>query len=227
MVSAEIRSERRKQRQGLQAAWKFSHQGSPGQRWQRTWGCPGIIIVLGFCPLPAKVCVVKAMVFPVVMYGCEVDCEKSWAPKNWCFWTVVLEKTLQSPLDCKEVQPVHPKGDESWVFIGGTDAEAETPTLWPPHAKSWLIGKDPDAGKDWRWEEKGMTEDEIVGWHHRLNGHEFEQTRSWWWTGKSGVLQPMGLQRVWNDWATELNWTSLERAGLTLAMTKLHWDVTS
>ena len=100
--------------------------------------------------------------------------KESWAPKDWCFWTVVLKKTLESPLDCKEIQPVHPKGDQSWVFTGRTDVEAETPILWPSDAKSWLIGKDPDAGKDWRWEEKGTTEDEMVGWHHWLNGHEFE-----------------------------------------------------
>ena len=124
--------------------------------------------------LPAKVCLVKAMVFPVVMYGCELDCEESWAPINWCFWTVVLEKTLESPLNCKEIQPVHPKGDQSWVFSGRTDAEAETPILWPPHAKSWLIGKDPDAGRDWGQEEKGMTEDKMAGWHHQLDEHEFE-----------------------------------------------------
>ena len=103
----------------------------------------------------------------------ELDCEKNWVPKNWCFWTVVLEKTLESPLDHKEIQPVHPKGDQSWVFIGRTNAEAETPILWPPHAKSWLIGKGPDAGKDWGQEEKGMTEDEMAGWHHWLDGHEF------------------------------------------------------
>ena len=103
----------------------------------------------------------------------ELDCEESWVPKNWCFWTVVLEKTLESPLDCKEIQPVHPKGDQSWVFIRRTDAEAETPILWLPHAKRWLIWKDPDAGRDWGQEEKGMTEDEMVGWHHWLNGHEF------------------------------------------------------
>ena len=103
----------------------------------------------------------------------ELDCEESWAPKNWCFWTVVLEKTLESPLDFKEIQPVHPK-DQSWVFIGRTDAEAETPMLWPPYAKSWLIGKDPDAGRDWGQEEKGTTEDEMAGWHHLLDGHEFE-----------------------------------------------------
>ena len=104
----------------------------------------------------------------------ELDYKESWVPKNWCFWTVVLEKTLESPSDCKEIQPVHPKGNQSWMFIGRTDVEAETPILWPPYAKSWLIGKDPDARKDWRQEEKGMTEDGMVGWHHRLTGHEFE-----------------------------------------------------
>ena len=123
--------------------------------------------------LSTKVRLVKAMVFPVVMYGCE-SCKESWVPKNWCSWTVVLEKILESPLDYKEIQPVHPKGDQSWVFIGRTDDEAETSILWPPDAKNWLIWKDPDAGKDWRWEEKGMTEDEMAGWHHQLNGHEFE-----------------------------------------------------
>ena len=101
---------------------------------------------------------------------------RSWVLKNRCFWTVVLEKTLESPLDCKEIQPVHSKGDQSWVFIGSTDAEAEIPILWPPHAKSWFIGKDPNAGKDWGQGEMGMTEDEMTGWHHRLYGHEFEWT---------------------------------------------------
>ena len=125
--------------------------------------------------LPTKVSLVKAMVFPVVMYGCwELDYKESWAPKNWRFWTVVLEKTLESPLDCKEIQPVHSKGDQSWVFIGRNDAKAETPVLWPPDAKSWLIGKDSVAGRDWGQEEKGTTEDEMVGWHNWLNGHEFE-----------------------------------------------------
>ena len=104
----------------------------------------------------------------------ELDCEEGWVPKNWWFWTVVLEKTLESPLDCKEIQPVHSKGAQSWLFIGRTDAEGETPILWPPHAKSWLIGKDPDAGRDWGQEEKGTAEDEMAGWHHRLNAHEFE-----------------------------------------------------
>ena len=105
----------------------------------------------------------------------ELDCKESWALKNWGFWTVVLEKTLESPLDCKEIQPVHPKGDQSWVFIGRTDAEAEAPVLWPPDVKNWLTGKNPNGGKDWRREEKGTTEDEMVWWHHRLNAHEFEQ----------------------------------------------------
>ena len=103
-----------------------------------------------------------------------LDYKESWAPKNWCFWTVVLEKTLENPLDCKAIQPVHPKGDQSWIFIERTNVEAETPILWPPDAKSWLIWKDPDAGKDRRQEEKGMTEDVMLGWHHRLNGDEFE-----------------------------------------------------
>ena len=103
----------------------------------------------------------------------ELDYIESWAPKNLCFWTVVLEKTLESPLACKEIQPVHPKGDQSWVFIGRTDVETEVPIHWPPNAKRWLIWKDPDAGKDWGQGEKGMTEDEMVGWHHQFNGHEF------------------------------------------------------
>ena len=108
----------------------------------------------------------------------ELDHKESWVSsiqKNWCFWTVVLEKMLESPLDCKEIQPVHPKGNQSWIFIGRTDAKAETPILWPPDAKNWLTGKGPDAGKDWRQEEKGTTEDKMVGWHHWLGGHEFEQ----------------------------------------------------
>ena len=103
----------------------------------------------------------------------ELDYKESWMQKNWCFWIMVLEKTLESPLDCKEIQPVHPKGDQSWVFIGRTDVEAETPILWPLDAKSWLIWKDSDAGKDWR-QKKGTTEDEMDGWHCRVDGHEFE-----------------------------------------------------
>ena len=103
----------------------------------------------------------------------ELDYKESWAQKNWRFWTMVLEKTLESPLDGKEIQSVHPKGNQSWVFIGRTDVKAETPVIWPPHAKSWFIEKDSDAGRDWGQEDKGTTEEEIVGWHHRLNGHEF------------------------------------------------------
>ena len=216
--------------------------------------------------LPIKVCLVKAMVFPVVMKW-ELGCEESWAPNNWCFWTVVLEKTLESSLDCKEIQPVHAKGDQSWVFIGGTDVEAETPILWPLDAESWLIEKDPDAGRDWE-QEKEMTEDEMAWWHHWLNAHEGEgevtqscltlcnpvdyslpgfssmgfsrqeywsglpfpsagdlpdpgiepgsptlevdalTSGSWWWSGRPGMLRFMGLQRVRQDWATELNWNN-------------------
>ena len=125
--------------------------------------------------MPTKVCLVKATLFPVVMYGCKSWTIKKAEWKNWCFWPVVLAKTLESPSDCKEIQPVHPKGSQSWIFIGRTDVEAETPILWPLDTKSWLTGKDPDAGKDWRQEEKGTTEDEMVGWHHWLNEHEFEQ----------------------------------------------------
>ena len=157
--------------------------------------------------LPTKVLLVKAMVFPVVMYGCESWTVKSWAPKNWCFWTVVLKKSLKSPLDCKEIQPVHCNGDRSWVFFGRNDAKAETPVLRPPHVKSWLIGKDSDAGRDWGQEENGTTEDEMAGWHHRLDGREFE------WTPGAGNGQG-GLaccdswgRRVGHAWATELNWT--------------------
>ena len=124
--------------------------------------------------LPTKVPLVKAMVFPVVMYGWwELDGKESWALKNCCFWTVGWRR-LESPLDCKEIQLVNPKGNQSWIFTARTEAEASI--LWPPDMKNWLIGKDPDAGKDWRQEEKGMTEDEMVGWHHRLNIHGFEQS---------------------------------------------------
>ena len=138
----------------------------------------------------------------------ELDYKESWAPKNWCFWTVVLEKTLESLLDCKEIQPVHPKGDQSWVFIERTDAEAETPILWPPHEKSWLIGKDPDAGRDWgaggKGDDRGWD-----GWMASLTlwTWVWVNSRSWWWTGRPGMLRFMGLQRVGHNWVTELNWT--------------------
>ena len=138
----------------------------------------------------------------------ELDYKESWAPKNWCFLTVVLEKTLESPcpLDCKEIKPVYPKGNQSWVLIGRTDAEAETPILWPPDTKNWLLRKDPDAGKDWRWKETGTTEDEMVGWHHRLDGHEFEQAPG---VGDGqGCLvccSPWGHKE--SDMTEQLNWT--------------------
>ena len=135
----------------------------------------------------------------------KLDYKESWVPKNWCFWTVVLEKTPEGPLDCKEIQPVNPKGNQSWVFTGSTDAEAETPILWPLDAKNWFIGKDPDAGKDWRQEEKGMTEDEMSGWHHWLDVHEFAHALG---VGdRQGNLvgfQSVGSQRVRHGWATEL-----------------------
>ena len=142
----------------------------------------------------------------------ELDYKESWAPKNWCFWTVVLEKNLESPLDCKEIQPVYPKGDQSWVFIGRTDVEAETPILWPPYAKSWLIWKDPDAGKGLGWEEKGTTEDEMVGWHHRLNGHEFGWTLG---VGDGqGGLACCGSwgRKVRHDWVSEVNWIEVPKS---------------
>ena len=136
----------------------------------------------------------------------QLDYEESWALKNWCFWTVVLEKTLESPLDSKEIQPVHSKGDQPWDFFGRNDAKAETPVLWLPHAKSWLIGKDPDAGRDWGQEEKGTTEDEMAGASPTQWTWVWVNSGRWWWTGKPGVLLFMGLQSVGHDWVTELNW---------------------
>ena len=154
----------------------------------------------------------------------ELDCE-DWAWKNWCFWTVVLEKTLESPLDCKEIQPVHSEGDQPWDFFGRDDAKAETPVLWPAHAKSWLIGKDCDAGRDWGQEEKGTTEDEMAGWHHRLNGCESE------WT--PGVGDGQGGLACWDSWGhkesdtteqlnwTELNWSYLKWSYVTFIEEKV------
>ena len=145
----------------------------------------------------------------------ELDCEESWVPKNWCFWTVVLEKTIESPLDCKEIQPVHSEGHQPWDFFGRNDAKAETPVLWPPHAENWLIGKDPDAGRDWGQEEEGMTEDEMAGWHHRLDGREFE------WT--PGVGDGQGGLACFDSWGCkesdtteQLNWldTSFKKSSL-------------
>ena len=138
----------------------------------------------------------------------ELDHKESWVPKNWCFRTVVLEKTLESPLGCKEIQPVHPKGNQSWIFIGRTDAEAEAPILWSPDVKSWLIRKDPYTGKDWRQAKKEMTEDEMVGWHHQLNGHEFEQApRVGEGQGSLVCCSPWGRKEL--DMTERLNWTEL------------------
>ena len=136
----------------------------------------------------------------------ELDHKESWVPKNWCYWTVVLE-TLESPLDCKDIQPVNPKGNQPWIFIGRTGFEAETLILGPPNAKSWLIWKDPDAGKDWRWEENGDGRewDGWMAWSTQWTW-VWVNSRSWWWTGRPGVLHSMGLQRVGHHWATELNW---------------------
>ena len=159
--------------------------------------------------LPTKVHLVKAMVFPVVMYGCELDCEESWALKNWWFWTVVLE----SPLDCKEIQPVHPKGGQSWVFIGGTAAKAETPILWPPDAKSWLVWKDPNAGKDWG-QEKGTTEDEMTGWHHQIDGHGFGWTLGVGY-GQRGLACCGSWGRKESDTTERLNWNELNKMETT------------
>ena len=136
----------------------------------------------------------------------ELGYKESWALKNWCFGTVVLEKTLESPLDCKEIQPVNPKGNQTWIFTGRTDAEAETPILWSPDAKNWVIGKDPGSGKDWRREEKGMTEDEMVGWHHRLDGHEFELALGVGdGQGSLACCSPWDSKEL--DMTEQLNWT--------------------
>ena len=151
-------------------------------------------------------------------YGCssshvwmwELDYKESWAPMNWCFWTVVLEKTLESLLDCKEIKPVNPNGNQAWIFIGRIDAEAETAVLWLPDTKNWLTGKDPDAGKDWRQEEKGMTEDEMVGWHHQLDEGEFEQALGVGGQGSLACCSP---------------WVTKSRTRLS-DWTKLYWRLT-
>ena len=147
----------------------------------------------------------------------ELDHKESWALKNWCFWTMVLEKTLESPLDCKETA-VNPKGNQSWIFIGRTDAEAEAPILWPPDAKNWLIRKDPNSGKDWRQEKKGTIEDEMVGWHHWLDGHEFEQPL--------GVGDGQGslLCRKESDMTKQLNWTEWLKNSTNLLSDHRRWN---
>ena len=175
--------------------------------------------------LPTKVYLVKAMVFPVIMYGCEswtvkkAECQRIDAFELWCW-----RRLLESPLDCKEIQPVYPKGDQSWVFIGRTDAEAETPILWPPCEKSWLTGKDPDAGRDWGQEEKGMTEDEMTGWHHRLNGREFGWT---WGVGDReawrAVIHGVAKSRTrLSDW-TELRPSPLLPSHSSSLIWGTHW----
>ena len=164
-----------------------------------------------------KVHLVKAMVFPVV-WTWELDHKESWTLKNWCFWTVVLDRTLDRPLDCKEIKPVNPKGNQSWIFLGRTDAEAKAPIPWPPDAKNWLIRRDLDAGKDWRQEEKGMTEDEMVGWHHWLMDMslsklwEIVKDREAWHAVVHGVTK---IQTWLSDW-TEVNWSYVNELRISL-----------
>ena len=152
---------------------------------------------------------------------CELDYKERWAPKNWCFWTVVLEKTLESPLDCKEIQPVNPKGNQPWILIGRTDAEAEAPILWPPHEKSWLTGKDPDAGKDWRQEKKGTTG--CYSWMASPTQQTWvwASSMSWWWTRRPGMLQSMGSQRVGHDWVNELKEATLPSLSIIIVFIEL------
>ena len=152
----------------------------------------------------------------------ELDCEESWVLKNWCFWTVVLEKTLESPLDCKEIKPVNPKGNQSWILVGRTDAKAETPILWPPHAKIWLIGKDSDAGRDWGQEEKGMTENEMAGCHHWLDGRESE------WTpgvgdGQGGLVCCSSWGCKESDKTERLNWTEYSFLAFFYILSSILW----
>ena len=144
----------------------------------------------------------------------ELDCEEGWAPKNWCFWTVVLEKTLESPLDCKEIQLVHSKGDQSWVFIGRTDAEAETPIFRPPDEKSWLIGKDPDAGRDWGQEEKGMTEDEMAGWHRQLMDMSLSELRELVMNREAWCAVIHGVTKSWTWLSDCTDWRSTYKSSL-------------
>ena len=150
----------------------------------------------------------------------ELDCEEGWVPKNWCFWTVVLEKTLESPLHCKEIQPVHSEGDQPWDFFGRNAAKAETPVLWPPHAKSWLTEKDADAGRDWGQEEKGTPENEMAGWHHWLDGRESE-----WTPGVGDGQGGLVCCNSWGckDWVTELNWTGLTYLETMTSLSNRRW----
>ena len=151
----------------------------------------------------------------------DLDHKESWVPKNWCLWTVVLEKTLESPLDCKEIQPVHSERDQRWVFSGRTDAKTETPVLWPPHVNSWLIWKDSDAGRDWGQEEKGTTEDMMAGWHHRLDGREFE-----WTPGDGDGLGGLACCDSWgcrvrHDWVTQLTEAASADTMVTIHMSEI------
>ena len=157
--------------------------------------------------LPTKVHLVKGMVFLVVMYGCESWTVKKAECQSWLFWTVVLEKTLESPLDCKEIKPVHSEGDQPWHFFGRNDAKAETPVLWPPHVKSWLIGKDSDAGRDWGQEKEGTTEDEMAGWHHWLDGCESQWTLG---DGQGGLVCCDSWGRKELDTAEQLIWSEYQ-----------------
>ena len=175
--------------------------------WKKSYDQPKKHIKNRDITLTTNVHLVEAIVFPVVMYRCdELDCNESWVLKNWCFWTVVLKKTLESPLDGKEIQPVHPKGNHSWIFTGRMDGEAETPILWPPDVKSWLIWKDPDAGKIEGGRRRGNR-----GWDGWMASPTqwawvWVNSGGWWWTGRPGVLQSMGPHRVGHNWVTEMNW---------------------
>ena len=175
--------------------------------WNKSYDQPRQLLISSDTTLPRKVHLSQSFGFSSShVWKWELNYKDSWAPKNWCFWTVVLEKTLETPLDCKEIQPVYPKGNQSWIFIGRTDAEAETPILWPPNVKNWLIWKVPGAGKDWRQEEKGTTVDEMFGWHHQLNGHEFEQSQGdSKGQGSLACCSSWGY-RVRHNFATEQQW---------------------
>ena len=182
--------------------------------------------------VPTKVHVVKAMVFSSShVWMWELEYKESWALKNWCFWTVVLDKTLESPLSCKEIQRIHPEGNQSWIFIGRTDAEAKIPILWPPDVKNWLFWKDHDAGKDWRHADKGITKDEMVGWHHWLDGQEFEQA-----PGAGNGHRSLACCSPWGrkesdkteglNW-TELNWCRESMRRCIFCSSEVKWHLTS
>ena len=170
--------------------------------------------------LPPQVWIVKALVFPVVMYGCKLDPKERWVSKNWCFWTVVLEKTLESPLDCEEIQPVNPKANQFWIFIGRNDAEAETPILWPPDAKNWLTGKDHDAGKDWRWEEKGEQRMRWLDGIMDLMGVSLSKLQELVMDREAWRAAIHGITKRWT-WLS--NWTELNLLQYSWASLWLSW----